>query len=169
LLEVLASRLLGKAHVAYAAPVFHTNSALFMHTKHRTIVAHSTFPSVTTLAGHDAWYYHEPGGRGAVNPRPELIEEPELLTRLREFPATTVIEDGAYLPWLDDLATGVIEAAREGVEIADSVNAQFFDDLQTVDRIADAAELPASLRAYTAVRLFTLRYGISWFVVTHSG
>jgi hypothetical protein len=165
LLQVLASKLRGKAHVAYAAASFHTYSALFTHTRDRTIVAHSTFPSVDVLSGHDAWYYHEPGARGAANPRAESIEEPDLLTRLRDFPIARVIEEGNHLQWLDDLATGVVEAAREGVETVDGVNAQFFDDLQTVERLADAAELPPSLRAYAAVRLFRLRYGLSWFVV----
>ena len=70
------------------------------------------------------------------------------------------------MPWLDELAVGVTDTAREGVERADAVNAQFFDDLQTVERLADAAELPVSLRAYAAVRLFTIRYSLSWFVVT---
>jgi hypothetical protein len=139
-----------------------------MHTKHRTIVANSTFPSVLSLSGHDAWYYHEAGARGAANPRPESIEEPDLLSRLREFPSTRVLEEGGHLQWLDELAVAVTDAAREGVETADAVNAQFFDDLQTVERLADAAQLPVSLRAYAAVRLFTIRYGLSWFVVTEN-
>lgn len=166
LLEVLASKLQGRAHVAYAAAAFHTNSALFTHTKYRSIVAHSTFPSVGALSGHEAWYYHQPGAKGAANPRPESIEEPELLNRLRNFPPTRSVEEGQQLSWLDDLAVGVEEAAREGVETTDAVNAQFFDDLQLVDRLAEAAELPPSLRAYVAVRIFTIRYGISWLVVT---
>jgi hypothetical protein len=49
LLEILAERTRGRAHVAYAAAAFHTNLALFTHTRCRTIVENSTFPSVEVL------------------------------------------------------------------------------------------------------------------------
>jgi hypothetical protein len=75
LLEVLATTTQGTAHVAYASAVFHTNAALFAHMKQGTIVENSTFPSVTSLKGHDAWYYWSPGAAGAANPDPESIEE----------------------------------------------------------------------------------------------
>ena len=69
--------------MAYAAAAFHTNSALFTHTKRRTVVQNSTFPSVDALSGHEAWYYRIPGAQGAANPNPENIEEPPLLSRVR--------------------------------------------------------------------------------------
>jgi hypothetical protein len=60
-LEVLANTTRGRALVTYASAAFHTYPALFTHTKHRTIVENSTFPSVEVLSGHEAWYYQKPG------------------------------------------------------------------------------------------------------------
>ena len=50
-LEMLAAKAKGRAHVAYASAVFHTNAALFSHTKLRTVMQNSTFPSVAALSG----------------------------------------------------------------------------------------------------------------------
>lgn len=85
LLEKLATGTEGKAHVSYAAAAFHTNSALFAHTKNRTVVQNSTFPSAAVLSGHEAWYYNAPGAQGVANPNPENIEQPSLMNRVREL------------------------------------------------------------------------------------
>ena len=69
-MKTLSDRTRGRAHVAYAGAAFHTNLALFTHTRCRTIVQNSTFPPVDVLAGHDAWYYQVPGAQGAANPDP---------------------------------------------------------------------------------------------------
>jgi hypothetical protein len=46
-----------------------------------------------------------------------------------------------------------------------AVSAQFLDDLQTLDRLSERADLSPASRAYAQVRVFTLRFDLSWFVV----
>lgn len=165
LLEVLSERTNGLAHVAYASAVFHTNADLFAHMKQGTIVENSTFPSVMALKDHDAWYYWSPGAVGAANPDPENIEEAPLLDRIR----TLARESRGYEPrdisWLDVTARGVIEAAHSSEGIGDAIGAYFFDDLQTLNRLADQYELPPSLRAYAQIGLFTTRFDLQWLIV----
>ena len=130
------------------------------------IVQNSTSPSAVALTGHDAWYYWSPGATGAANPDPENIAEAPLLDRIR----TLVSEGRRYergdLSWLDVTARQVIEAARSSEGPLDAVGAHFFDDLQTLDRLADQHELRPSLRSYAQIGLFTARFDLQWLVVS---
>ena len=166
LLEILATTTLGMAHVAYASAVFHTNAALFAHMKQGTIVENSTFPSAMALKGHDAWYYWCPGATGAANPDPENIEEVPLVNRIRTLAREGRRYERADLSWLDVTARGVIEAAHTSEGPLDAVGAHFFDDLRTLDRLADQYGLRASLRAYAQIGLFAARFDLQWLVVT---
>ena len=164
-LEVFSDRLKGKAHVAYAAAAFHTYADLFTHTKRRTIVENSTFPSVEKMNGHEAWYYRVPGAQGAANPKPESIEEPSLLERVRDLARVSEASDIGDLRWLDVTARGAIEAAGAVEGTIDGVTAHFFDDLQTLERLLEGIELQPSLRSYMQVGLFTARFDLNWLVV----
>lgn len=166
LLEVLASKTKGLAHVAYASAVFHTNAALFAHMKQGTIVQNSTFPSALKLKRHDAWYYWSPGAVGAANPDPEVIEEALLLNRIRTLARESSGYERGDLTWLNVTAREVIEAAHSAEGPLDAVGAHFFDDLQTLDRLADQYELEPGLRAYAQVGLFTTRFDLEWLVVS---
>jgi hypothetical protein len=166
LLQTLAAKTEGRAHVAYACAAFHTNLELFRHTKYRSIVKNSTFPSVSRLVGHEAWFYDRPGAIGAANPEPEIVEEPDLLSRLRNAEGERPIEEGERLLWLEHLEQDVVETAREGVEVADARNAQFFDDLQVLERWLESLGASTSVRAYARIRLFTVRYDLLWLMVT---
>jgi hypothetical protein len=165
LLEVLAAGTQGKAHVSYAAAVFHTNAALFTHTKRRTIVQNSTFPSVEVLSGHETWYYRAPGAVGAANPNPESIEQPSLLTRVRELSRESGALEGGDLTWLSTLSRGVIESAGTAERSLAGVSAHFFDDLQTLGRLAQQNDLPPAFLAYAQVNLFAIRFDLNWMVV----
>jgi hypothetical protein len=55
-LEAAAERLQGRALFTYAAPVFSRSQELFRHMTLGSVVEHSTFPDVLSLAGHHAWY-----------------------------------------------------------------------------------------------------------------
>lgn len=163
-LEVLAETLSGRAHIAYAAAVFHTYPDLFAHTKRRSIIQNSTFPSAEKLKGHDAWYYRVPGAQGAANPNPESIEEPPLLARLRDLIVSAEPYEAGDLRWLDDTAKGVIASVgAEGTEV-DGRAAHFFDDLQTLERLIARFEPRPSLVAYAQISLFTARFDLSWLV-----
>lgn len=163
LLEALAEKTGNRAHVAYASAAFHTYAALFGHTRERTIVENSTFPSVVALAGHEAWYYQRAGAEGTANPNPENIREQPLLDRVRAIARQTEIDESRNLAWLNSLAVRVIDSVRtsEG-----ALSAQYFDDLHTLDRLADSYDLLPSLRAYAQISLFTIRFDINWLVIT---
>jgi hypothetical protein len=165
LLEVLADKTKGRAHVAYAAAVFHTNSDLFGHTKRRTIVENSTFPSVGVLSGHEAWYYRTPGATGAANPNPETIEEPPLLRRIFELAREGEIDEGGSLRWLDPLAGNIIEAAGTAQGLSEGISAHFFDDLQTLGRLAESYDLPPEYLSYAQINLFTIRFDLNWLLI----
>ena len=164
LLETLARRTGRRAHVAYASAAFHTNSQLFTHTRCRTVVQNSTFPSVESLAGHEAWYYAGPGAQGAANPDPEPIEEAPLLERVRSLARESEPQAAGNFQWLDTLAGDVIGAAGES-ETTDAISAQFFDDLHTLERLTETFGVRPSFRAYAQVALFTIRYDLDWLIV----
>lgn len=167
LLETLAKRTSNRAHVTYASPAFHTYSQLSTHTRCRTIVQNSTFPSVEALAGHDAWYYAKPGAEGAANPTPESIREEPLLERVRILAGESEPHAPETFQWLDTLAGDVIGAASE-IKTTDAVTAQFFDDLQTLDRLTEIYDVRPSFRAYAQISLFTIRYDLDWLVVANA-
>jgi hypothetical protein len=131
-----------------------------------TIVENSTFPSATALKGHEAWYYWSPGATGAANPNPENIEEPQLLDRLRTLARESKGYERGDLSWLDATAREVIEAAHATERQIDAVTAYFFNDLLTLNRLAEANELPASLLSFAQIGLFTIRFDLQWLVVT---
>jgi hypothetical protein len=166
LLEVLAETTQGRAHVAYACAAFHTNAALFAHMKTRTIVENSTFPSVSRLSGHNAWYYWSPGASGAANPDPENIEEPSLFDRIR----TLARENSGYEPgdltWLDVTAREVIASVLKLENQTDAVSAHFLDDLQTLSRFAERYDIQPSFLAYAQISLFSIRFDLNWLLVT---
>ena len=166
-LEVLSDTLKGKAHVAYAAAAFHTYDSLFTHTKYRTIVENSTFPSVQKLRGHNAWYYHTPGAQGAANPDPEIIEEPPLIRRLANLARASEPFEGGDLRWLDITARGVLEAVGAQEREIDGLTAHFFNDLQTLDRLTERLDVQPGLRAYAQITLFTIRFDLNWLVVAN--
>jgi hypothetical protein len=166
LLEVLATTTQGMAHVAYASAVFHTNAALFAHMKQGTIVENSTFPSATVLKGHNAWYYWCPGATGAANPDPENIEEAPILNRIRTLAREGRRFERGDLSWLDVTASAVIEAAHTSEGPLDAVGAHFFDDLRTLDRLAEQYGLRPSLRAYAQIGLFAARFDLQWLLIT---
>jgi len=168
LLEVLAETIKGRGHVAYASAAFHTNAALFAHTKMRTIVQNSTFPSVTKLKGHDTWYYWMPGASGAANPDAENIEEPSLLDRIRTLAGESKPYETGDITWLDATARQVIASALSTEGSGHAIGAHFLNDLQTLDRLAQSYDLPPSMLAYAQISLFTIHFDLNWLVVVES-
>ena len=79
ILERLAAHLGANADVTYACAAFMTKKELFSLP---SLVPNSTFPPVTTLKGHDRWYYNHGGTRGVAHSEPEAIDELPLLERI---------------------------------------------------------------------------------------
>jgi hypothetical protein len=166
LLEMLADRIGARGHVAYASAAFHTYATLFAHTSNGTLVENSTFPSAVRLAGHEAWYYSGPGASGTANPEPEGISEAPLLPRIREQARENPPLDSMDFSWLQILSNQVVETVHSSNFVEDAQTAQFFDDLRTFDRLSERLGLPWIFQAFGRVRLFTARFGLSWFVVS---
>lgn len=164
-LERLADRAGRKAHVTYAAPAFNTRGDLYAHTVGRSIVQHSTFPSVLKLKSHEAWYYNVPGSIGIANPNPELIEEQSLLDRIaalsREPLPTEHYEEFGELV---ALGRDVVASVQDTDYGADPTAARFMNDLQTLERLMDPFDLRPVLRAYAVVLLFAFEFGLTWLV-----
>src|ERR1039458_4572079 len=89
-LERLQTNLKNRAIVCYACPVFHKESLLHKWTVEPRIVEHSTFPDISSLAGHIAWNFSEPGARGGANVDPTHSDGPSFAERLH----TLVARDG---------------------------------------------------------------------------
>jgi hypothetical protein len=51
----------------------------------------------------------------------------------------------------------------------DGVTAHFFDDLQTLERIAGRYALESALHSYAQLNLFTERFDLAWLVVADGG
>lgn len=164
LLEYLDARAGGRAHVAYAAPAFHTYADLYRHTRLRTIVQHSTFPSVRALKGHESWYYRVPGAEGVGNPDPERIQETSFIERISSLAADAPTVEGGNLAGLHKIAEDVLGAVRDIGDLADPGAAKYLDDLQTLDRLIEPYALRPTVRAYAQVRLFTLHFRLTWLI-----
>ena len=93
--------------------------------------------------------------KGAANPNPENIEQPPLLVRLNALARETEPLEAGDLKWLDLTARSAIAAVAEGQGIeVDSRTAHFFNDLQTLEGLAERYNIQPSLLAYAQVNLF---------------
>jgi hypothetical protein len=164
LLERLATRAGRRAHVTYAAPAFHTRGELYKHTRLRTLVQNSTFPSALALKGHESWYYKEPGATGIANPNPERIGGHGFLEVIAALAADAPeTEPGDYSGYAQ-IAQDVIAAVQDTGDLEDPGVAKFMDDLQTLDRLLDRYLFRSPWRDYAQVRLFSEEFDLTWFI-----
>jgi hypothetical protein len=73
--------------------------------------------------------------------------------------------EGGDLTWLDALAGEVIQSAGSAERSLAGISAHFFDDLQTLSRLAEQNNLRPTLLAYAQINLFTIRFDLNWLVV----
>jgi hypothetical protein len=171
-LERMSGALSGSALVCYAAPAFHTQAALYEHTKSQSIVSASTFPSADTLAGHGAWYYNRGGLFGVANPDFVRVDvEPlqqriENLVRQHQEQRTDAAASLAYL------AESLVQSSLDVAEPS-STDTWFQLQIQRADEIIDAmralgqrdeASL-SSTRHFAQVRAFCNAYRLDWYVL----
>jgi hypothetical protein len=169
LLESLARRAGPRAHVTYAAPAFHTNADLYRHTRLRSIVRNSTFPSVSAMESHETWYYRGPGTTGVANPDPERVEEQPFPDRLESLSAEAPLDNWGDLFGFDSLAEIVIATVQGTAGVADAQAARYLDDLQTLDRLMEPYALRPTLSAYAQLRLFAFQYDLTWLIHGDNG
>jgi hypothetical protein len=172
-LESLSAAVAKSALVCYACPAFDRVTELWAHQRSGTVVQASTFPTVDSLHGHDAWYYAEPGCTGVANPIPERIEGLGIFERIREYTSGQFVEQqgSSFRESLHRLASAIYESL--GAEkVGDSGRtALYFDSLREIDiyaRFVRPLEYPDALRNYLAVSVFVSLFGLQWHVLAPS-
>ena len=163
-LEKVAAKLNRRAVVCYAAPAFHRCTELYGHTAAGTINQNSTFPAISKLKGHSAWYYDRPGGSGVANPDPEGIEGPDifgLMDGLRQ----SADDDYSLVGLSRDIDESLFEASGDNPR-----RAIFFDrrnyvrsQLNQFDGLTGA--LNGEIVAFFEVAIFSETFNLDWYVI----
>lgn len=140
-LEQMEKTLSGKAIVCYAAPAFHTQAALYEHTKNQSIVPFSSFPPASTLIGHGAWYYGNGGLSGVANPDFVRMEFESLETRIVKLVERTQSQRTNAVESIRELANSLIQSTLEIHE--PSPNDTWFQQLlnRVEDHVSSITEL----------------------------
>jgi hypothetical protein len=171
-LERMEKTLNGKAIVCYAAPAFHTQAALYEHTKNQSIVPSSSFPPVSALTGHGAWYYDNGGLSGVANPDFVRMEFESLQARIGSLIERNQSRSLNAGESLRDLANSLIRLASETQEPS-STDTWFQQQINRVeDHVSNIAELEfgdeeyiQALRHYMQIRAFCNAYRLDWLVI----
>jgi hypothetical protein len=162
----------GKAIVCYAAPAFHTQAALYEHTKNQSVVPSSSFPPASALTGHGAWYYDNGGLWGVANPDFVRKEFEPLQTRIINLMERTQSRSVNAGESLRDLANSLIKSTSEVQEPSPS-DTWFQQLLNRVnDHVSSMTELGfvdeeyiQALKNYMQVRAFCNAYRLDWLVI----
>lgn len=168
-LEKLENKLEGDALVCYAAPAFHKQKDLYKHTTSKTIVEHSTFPSISELRGHSAWYYDSPGASGCANPIYKKIDGQSLehrIARLFERNGDFDETSSNSRENLSRLAQAIYETMQETKSEFES--ARLSEAILNILRYIDEWDLEEDARYvkdYLLVREFCSIFKLQWFIV----
>ena len=171
-LERVASKLTGKALVAYASPAFHKVQQLYAHQTRATIIENSTFPEVTGLRGHSKWFYNIPGAGGIANPDAEPLEGRslyQLIDQLRknklseQFDAS---EPHGYKE-LQVLSEDIISSLdKAGLDDNPRI-ALFFEETRNIDyEVKQFEQLGEPIRFFLHVAAFARIFNLEWFAIS---
>ena len=171
-LEQMEKTLGGKAIVCYAAPAFHTQAALYEHTKSQSIVPFSSFPPASALTGHGAWYYSNGGLAGVANPDFVHKEFDSLQTRIVNLVERTQAQSVNAGESLSDLANSLIRSTSE-IREPTPTDIWFQQLLNLVDgQISIMSGLESgtneyieALGNYMRIRAFCSAYHLDWLVI----
>lgn len=168
-LEELERKLRGEALVCYASPVFHKQSDLYKHTTNKTVVENSTFPSISSLKGHSAWYYDTAGAAGCANPAYERIEEESLGYKINQLVETAEFSEnevGDSRQSLSYLAKSILEISSDNAGYYES--ARLSEASIEISRFIEEYGLEDDsqyVKDYLVVREFCFLYKLQWFVL----
>lgn len=170
-LEKVKAKLSKRALICYAAPVFHKQSVLYAHTINKSIVENSTFPDVSSLSGHSAWYYQLPGATGVANPEYRNIKQQSFVETLEAFVAESEEKPGQRRDdnqkELRSLATAMLMTLKEDLEPTFE-SARFFDEIITMKRFVEDFELEKyeeDVIDFLTVHIFCYCFKLNWLVV----
>lgn len=166
-LERVAGRVGDRAALVYAAPAFHRLSELYAHTSRGTILAHSTFPRVESLRGHEAWYYRSPGASGVANPEPEGIEGIDLLQWLESIRVETLADaEGTASHQLASLSRMLDDSLKHESLQDNPRTALYFEYGRQIEPLMQTYdERGESPRAFLRVAAFALAFNLDWYAV----
>jgi hypothetical protein len=173
-LESLATSTAGTALVCYASAAFDRVTELYAHSRTKSIVQTSTFPTGALLRDHEAWHYTAAGCSGIANPTPERIEDVPLLERIRQFTTQRSVGDldgTSFSANLKRLATAVYESLSANVVGDSGRTAVYFEALREIDQYVDFASphrYTDALRSYLAVAVFASLFGLQWHTLALS-
>ena len=168
-LEAVAKRVHSRALFAYAAPVFFQSRDLFRHMIEGSIVANSTFPDISALAGQHAWYYNEPGACGVVNrsfaemrmlpleERIEALAEPHgNETEETESPTAALV---ALLRELQAVVTEI------GTGEGNARRAYVTEQWRQLSVLQGEADVPAEVISFFGIAAFAAVFNVAWLTV----
>jgi hypothetical protein len=173
-LESLAKSTAGAALVTYACAAFDRATQLWAHSRSGSIVQASTFPPVTSLHGHDAWYYDTPGCSGIANPIPERIEAEPIIQRIRLFASRQRDEqrrDFSFGDQLNSLAASVRNSLGEEAVGNSGRTAVYFEAVREIAQYIERArpsQHAEAIRSYLEVASYTAIFGMQWHVLSRS-
>ncbi len=173
-LESLAKSTAGAALVTYACAAFDRATQLWAHSRSGSIVQASTFPPVTSLHGHDAWYYNIPGCSGIANPIPERIEAEPIIQRIRLFTSRQRDEqrrDFSFGDQLNSLAASVRNSLGEETVGNSGRTAIYFEAVREIAQYIERArpsQYAEAIRSYLEVASYTAIFGMQWHVLSRS-
>lgn len=166
-LSNVALTLKDRALVVYAAPAFHTVRNLYRHTRNRSIVEASTFPSVTSLTDHTAWYYSSGGATGVANPSWETISEPSLERRIDRVIVESRKTNDSQISneaHLTSLSQGLDECLQSEKLDESARLALYFERTSEIER--DFRDDDKSVRSYLKIVTFCDAFNLSWYVLS---
>ena len=171
-LERMSSSLGNEAIVCYAAPAFHTQSALYTHTANRSLVQSSTFPLVSDLKGHAAWYYEEGGASGLANPDFIRIESEDMETKITRLAQVAADQQASAGQSLERLSERILRSTRE-IESPSAADTWFHASLQKAEQeIAERSafmgsddEYVRAIRSFAQIKAFCTAYHLDWLVI----
>ncbi len=167
-LESLARSTTSTALVSYACPAFDRVTELYAHSRAGSIVEASTFPPVSQLHAHEAWYYTAPGCSGVANPTPERIEDAPLLERISQFTAQRSQrqgQDSSVNANLKRLASAIYDSLGNETVGDSGRTAVYFESLREIDQYMSFARplrYADELRNYLAVATFASLFRVQW-------
>jgi hypothetical protein len=171
-LERLDSTIRDRALVCYAAPAFHTQSALYENTRNLTMVQNTSFPRPASLTAHTAWYYTNGGTFGIANPSFVRIDTQPIEDQIRAFVEGSSSQEPNAASTLATLASGLISSASD-ISAPSPVETWFHVLLARVERAIDevasgedvTAEALEPVRRLLQVNAFCSAYHLDWFVL----
>ncbi len=167
-LEGLEKALGNKAAVVYAAPLFHTSEDLYRYTERGKIIQNSTFPTPSTLQGHEAWNFSVPEW-GIANSDPERLEVTSLHSVLEGLGSEEGEQQNALETVVGSLGQlrGATTEAIQGA--SDFIRARFANEVREIRSILER-DFPEGLERtatdhFMTVMTFCDLLRLNWSVI----